>query len=79
MKKYEDIASRLRRESDQLRANIMGKEPGFGVRELLPQSFCDYHGEGGHSGSKCRQNSIGKLTNKSNSKPVESKFKKMNS
>jgi len=56
----------------------MCKEPGFGAREMLPQSFCDYHGEGGHSGSKCRHNSSAKMINNSNLKPVETKFKKMN-
>jgi len=78
LKKYEDLAAKLRKESDLLRADIMFKEPGFGMRELLPQNYCDFHGEGGHSGSRWRYSSSGKQVKNSDLKNINgSKFKKM--
>lgn len=44
------MAEKLRKENDNLRTEIMSKEPGFGQKELLPSNQCNQHGHGhGHS------------------------------
>lgn len=77
LRKYEDLANKLRKESDKLRADLMFKEPGFSTKEQLPQSYCDYHGTHGHSGSKCAHESSVKKISNSNLKPIGTKFKKI--